>query len=294
MAQAPVVQFYSGGIVHWTCGTRKHIVVHVTPPPRLTIRHIVYVVDTSGSMAKARRHGYPSIETAKAFLERAIHAAATADYTQVAIVAFDSTATTIRGLGYVTDPQDREAAIAAIRDLRAAEDKVDGKCSNLTAGLEVAYTLLSGVNPADSRHIVVVTDGHCWVRANANARFVDVITHVVYASEDNGDLKDKIHYDSTTVTNVGLGFNDGKYLFKRLRVGYDVGAVVVTYTDAKRVITNKYYCGTVDGELRFNQHVPLDGTVKVEIQRRDIDAPYVTAIAVATSVNDPPPPLKQY
>lgn len=291
MRLLPRVEFYAPTQSRTCDSDRRQIVVRITAAPRDTRRHIVYVVDTSSCMAKPGRPERPSIETAKDFLECAIRAAAVADDTQVAIVAFSTTATPILSLGSVAAPQNMEAAFAAIRGLRAADAEAGNGGTHVSAGLGLAYAILAGVGAADSRHIVLITGSHsCGTSPDfLRSRAANVYVHLVNASESFLDSKTVLVTRPDSVTSC----DRGSELLEKLSLGYDVGDVNVIVARAKDVgrLVRVICIGTVTGDTVFSVAVPHGGTVKVDILRsRGHGAPYVTESAAEANVCVPPPP----
>lgn len=146
-------------------GDGDRTIVHVDVPPAAKRRNVVYVVDVSSSMALDAdcENVCSRLDLARAFLELAVRVAATSELTRVAIVACGRAVRIALPLGYVTDPQNMEAAIAKICGLHADAvdaDEADGRGADTLAGIATAYdNILIWVEPAEHRHVVLVTDG---------------------------------------------------------------------------------------------------------------------------------------
>ncbi len=114
---------------------------------RLPQLAVIYVIDTSGSMADFSPGGFPKIELAKEAVLRSIQLLGPLD--RVGVVAFETEASWVVPLG----PAENRAEIAArVGGLRA------GGGTDIYAGL-LAVSRVFPQDPSQLRHIVLLTDG---------------------------------------------------------------------------------------------------------------------------------------
>lgn len=112
--------------------------------PQLTV---MYVIDTSGSMADTSLGGFPKIELAKEAILRSLALLSPSD--RVGVIGFSESASTIVPLGSAADQVEIARNVASLRA---------GGGTDIYAGL-LAMSRVLPDDPGQLRHVVLLTDG---------------------------------------------------------------------------------------------------------------------------------------